>query len=185
MGTRLRVAVIIGSTRDGRVGESIGNWFVDAATRRDDVELDVVDLRGFDFPDHYPEGVTADMREFTAAIDRAEGFVVVTPEYNRSFPASLKQAIDFAYDEWHAKPAGFVSYGCRNRGHYAVEALRDVFTELHVMTVRDEVAIDLLALRADGIPGDEAEIAVRTMMDQLVWWGTALREARARRPYTE
>ncbi|OLF04348.1 NADPH-dependent FMN reductase [Actinophytocola xinjiangensis] len=185
MDTRLRVAVIIGSTRDGRVGESIGTWFVTVAQRRDDVELDVVDLRDFVFPERYPEGVSDDMRRFCSAIGRADGFVVVTPEYNRSFPASLKQAIDFAYDEWHAKPAGFVSYGCRNRGHYAVEALRDVFTELHVMTVRDEVAIDLLALRGDGVPGDEAEIAVRTMLDQLAWWGVALRDARARHPYTE
>lgn len=184
MDTRLRVAVIIGSTRDGRVGESLGKWFVDAVARRDDVELDVVDLRAFDFPSHYPEGVTGDMRKFSSVVDRADAFVVVTPEYNRSFPASLKQAIDFAYDEWHAKPVGFVSYGCRNRGHYAVEALRDVFTELHVMTVRDEVAIDLFSLREDGIPGDEAEIAVLTMMDQLAWWGDALRVARARRPYT-
>lgn len=184
MDARLRVAVIIGSTREGRVGESIAKWFVDQAARREDIELDLVDLMGFEFPEHYPEGVTPAMREFSSAIDRAEAFVVVTPEYNRSFPASLKQAIDFAYDEWHAKPAGFVSYGCHSRGHYAVEALRVVFTELHVMTVRNEVAIDLLALREDGTPRDGAEVAVHTMMDQLTWWGAALREARARQPYT-
>ncbi|HEX2133853.1 MAG TPA: NAD(P)H-dependent oxidoreductase [Actinophytocola sp.] len=183
MDERLRVAVIIGSTRDGRVGDTIGKWFVDRASRRDDVELDVVDLARFEFPDRYPEGVTSAMREFGSAIDRAEAFVVVTPEYNRSFPASLKQAIDFAYDEWLAKPAGFVSYGCRSRGHYAVEALRVVFTELHVMAVRDEVAVDLMSLRADGTPRDGDEVAVTTMMDQLTWWGFALRDARATRPY--
>jgi hypothetical protein len=53
------------------------------------------------------------MTAFTTEIDRADAFVVVTPEYNRTFPASLKQAIDFAYDEWQAKPVAFVSYGCR------------------------------------------------------------------------
>lgn len=182
MDALLRVAVIIGSTRDGRTGDSIGKWFVDLASRREDVELELVDLARFDFPEHYPEGVTAAMQEFSLLIDRADAFVVVTPEYNRSFPASLKQAIDFVYDEWHAKAVGFVSYGCRSRGHYAVEALRVVFTELHVMAVRDEVAIDLMSLR-DGTPHDGADIAVTTMMDQLAWWGFALRDARAGRPY--
>jgi len=183
MDERLRVAVIIGSTRDGRVGDSIGKWFVDLASQREDVGLTVVDLVEFEFPDRYPEEVTPDMREFISVVDRAEAFVVVTPEYNRSFPASLKNAIDFAYDEWHAKPVGFVSYGCRSRGHYAVEALRDVFTELHVMAVRDEVAIDLMSLRGDGMPLDGEDIAVTSMLDQLTWWGFALRDARAQRPY--
>ncbi|MCT2588075.1 NADPH-dependent FMN reductase [Actinophytocola gossypii] len=174
MDERLRTAVIIGDPADGRTGGSIGKWFVDRAARRDDVVLDVLEP---------PEGVTSAMREFGTAIDRAEGFVVVTPEYNRSFPAGLKQAIDAAYDEWLAKPVGFVSYGCRSRGHYAVEALRVVFTELHVMAVRAEVAIDLTSLGADGTPRDEDEVAVTTMMDQLTWWGFALRDARATRPY--
>src|SRR5918992_984413 len=165
MGTRQRVAVIIGSTREGRVGEAIGRWFVDRATRRDDLSLEVVDLVEFDFPSRYPEDVTTEMRRFTTAIGRADGYVVVTPEYNRSFPASLKQAIDYAYDEWHAKPVGFVSYGCRSRGHYAVEALRVVFAELHTIAVRDEVAIDVL-----GTPGDRDDQAVTTMLDQLGWW---------------
>jgi NAD(P)H-dependent FMN reductase len=180
---RLRVAVIIGSTRDGRVGGSIGDWFVERASGRADLELEVVDLVGFDFPRCYPEEMSEAMREFGRVVDGADAFVVVTPEYNRSFPASLKQAIDFAYDEWHAKPVGFVSYGCRSRGHYAVEALRVVFAELHVMAVRDEVAIDLMALGEGGRPPDSAEVAVTTMLDQLAWWALALRDARANRPY--
>jgi len=112
-----RIAVIVGSTREGRVGGDVAGWFVDLAKQRDDLELTVLDLVDFAFPARYPQEVTDEMNRFTAAIDRADGFVVVTPEYNRSFPASLKQAIDFAYDEWHAKPVGFVSYGCRSRGH--------------------------------------------------------------------
>ena len=75
--------------------------------------------------------------------------MVVTPEYNRSFPASLKQAIDYAYDEWRAKPVAFVSYGCRSEGMYAVEQLRSVFTELHAVTMRDGVGFNLL----DGLDG--------------------------------
>lgn len=181
MSARQRIAVIVGSTREGRVGESITRWFVDRARQRDDVELTVVDLAEFEFPARLPEEVTTEMSRFTTAVDRADGFVVVTPEYNRSFPASLKQAIDYAYDEWHAKPVGFVSYGCRSRGHYAVEGLRAVFTELHTVTIRDEIAIDLMDARDE--PGPTLEPAVTVLLDQLVWWSEALRAARAARPY--
>ena len=175
----MRIAVIIGSTREGRVGDSVAAWFVGVAKRRGDVDIEVVDLVSFDFPARYPEVVTDEMNRFTAAVGRADGFVVVTPEYNRGFPASLKQAIDFAYDEWHAKPVGFVSYGCRSRGFHAVAALRVVFTDLHTHTVRDEVALDLM----ENEPGPAQEPAATTMLDQVVWWGEALRAARATRPY--
>ncbi|RLL66820.1 NAD(P)H-dependent oxidoreductase [Streptomyces sp. Z26] len=182
----LRVAVIIGSTREGRAGGAVGEWFTERARRRTDLELRLVDLAGFRFPERYPERPSPDMTAFCDEVARAEGFVVVTPEYNRSFPASLKQAIDFAYDEWHAKPVAFVSYGSRSAGLFAVEALRSVFTELHTVTVRDGVGFDLLA----GLPGepgrpteDAEERAVTGMLDQLVWWGLALREGRTVRPY--
>jgi NAD(P)H-dependent FMN reductase len=176
---RLRIAVIVGSTREGRVGDSVAGWVVRVAGLRDDVFVELVDLAEFDFPGRFPEVVTAEMNRFTAAIERADGFVVVTPEYNRGIPASLKQAIDFAYDEWHAKPVGFVSYGCRSRGFHAVAALRVVFTELHVHTVRDEVAMDLM----EDEPGPAQEPAATRMLDQVVWWSEALRAARAARPY--
>jgi NAD(P)H-dependent FMN reductase len=184
---RLRVAVIVGSTREGRVGGTIGCWFVEQATRRGDIELTVIDLADYEFPARYPGEATPQMAEFTAEVGRADAFVVVTPEYNRSFPASLKQAIDYAYDEWQAKPVGFVSYGHRSEGMYAVEQLRSVFTELHAVTTRDSVGFNLLDGSFDGSgrprDADGPEQATRTMLDQLVWWGYALREARAARPY--
>jgi NAD(P)H-dependent FMN reductase len=178
MDVPLRIAVIVGSTREGRAADAVARWFLDRAAARRGVDVEVLDLAGFDFPQHYPQVATPQMTSFTAAIDRADGYVVVTPEYNRSFPASLKQAIDYAYDEWHAKPVGFVSYGCRSRGHYAAQALRVVFAELHAMAVRDEVAIDLFGER-----GEWEEQAVTTMLDQLTWWARALRDARAAHPY--
>lgn len=208
VGRALRVAVIIGSTRQGRIGDGIGRWFVDLAVRSEphrvaqaesaepdaadadgpDAALSVVDLAEFRFPDRYPRLSTPPMARFAAAVDRSEAFVIVTPEYNRSFPASLKQAIDYAYDEWQAKPVGFVSYGFGTAGVYAVEQLRSVFTELHVVTLRDTVSLDLCDtdLDGDGRPRgqDRHGQAVATLLDRLLWWGLALRAARARRPYT-
>lgn len=182
----LRVAVIIGSTREGRVGDTVGRWFVGEA-RHAALDLDVLDLVDFEFPARYPEDATPQMLEFTARIGRADAFVIVTPEYNRSFPASLKQAIDYAYDEWQAKPVGFVSYGYRSEGTYAVEQLRTVFTELHAVTMRNQVGFDLLKSGfADGVGSRDAEaaaLAAKALLDQLTWWGLALRDARAARPY--
>src|SRR3954471_4568953 len=176
MDVPLRIAVIVGSTREGRAADAVAGWFLDRAVGRRGVDLEVLDLAGFDFPQHYPQAATPQMTAFTAAIDRADGYVVVTPEYNRSFPASLKQAIDFAYDEWHAKPVGFVSYGYRARGRHAVEQLREVFLELHTVTMRDAVSLDLLA------PSFEDD-RVPALLDELTWWGLALRDARRARPY--
>jgi len=173
----LRIAVIVGSTREGRVGDGVAGWFVGVAKQRADLVIDLVDLVDFDFPARIPQQATAEMDRFVAAVEHADGFVVVTPEYNRSFPASLKQAIDYAYDEWHAKPVGFVCYGCGSRGHHAAAALRVVFAELHTVTMRDEVAIDLM----DAESGHEPAAAV--LLDELVWWGEALRSARAVTPY--
>jgi NAD(P)H-dependent FMN reductase len=178
----LRVAVIIGSTREGRAGDAIGRWFLVEAEQRDDMELTVIDLVDFDFPARYPERATPDMTKFTGEIALADAFVVVTPEYNRSFPASLKQAIDYAYDEWQAKPVGFVSYGSGSDGVYAVEQLRTVFTELQTVAVRDCVRFNLLEA-GPTLDTDRARQAAKTMLDQLTWWGLALRAARATRPY--
>ncbi|MYT39308.1 NADPH-dependent oxidoreductase [Streptomyces sp. SID8356] len=180
----LRVAVIIGSTREGRIGDAVGRWFMERARARDELDLAVLDLAEFDFPGHHPRRATEQMTVFTGAIGRAEAFVVVTPEYNRSFPASLKQAIDFAYDEWQAKPVGFVSYGHGSSGLYAVEQLRSVFTELHTVTLRNGVALDFLHTPLEDYAGACArDRAAGLMLDQLGWWGRALREARAVRPY--
>ncbi|ONI84616.1 NADPH-dependent FMN reductase [Saccharothrix sp. ALI-22-I] len=177
----LHIAVIIGSTRQGRVGDVIGRWVAGVAAQRADVEPVVVDLADYDFPPCYPAQPTAEMRRFTGQVADADGFVVVTPEYNRSFPASLKQAIDYAYDEWRAKPAGFVSYGSGSQGFHAVEQLRTVFTELHVMTVRTGVGVNLLA--DEPLDSEHRRCAAEAMFDQLSWWASALKEARTRRPY--
>jgi NAD(P)H-dependent FMN reductase len=181
----LRLAVIIGSTREGRVGDRLARWFVAQASPRTDVKVVVIDLVEFAFPTGYPARATPQMSAFAAEIDRADAFVVVTPEYNHSFPASLKQAIDFAYDEWHAKPVGFVSYGCRSAGQRAVDQLRAVFTALHAVTVRDGVGVDLLD--GDDLDARLAEDgpvqAAQVLLDQLRWWGVTLRAGRAARPY--
>lgn len=117
----------------------------------------------------------------------ADAFVVVTPEYNHSFPAALKNLIDWHHGQWRAKPTGFVSYGGLSGGIRAAEQLRLVFAELHSVTMRDSVSLHgpWSGLGEDGVPRDTtvSEGAAKAMLGQLVWWGRALRAARANRPY--
>jgi len=192
---RLKVAVIIGSVRERRFGSVVANWLVAQAEQYADLDLDVVDLREVDLPpviQSHPvvtgEYTSAAVRAFAARIGAADGFIVVTPEYNHSYPSSLKHAIDSINPEWHAKPVGFVSYGGLAGGLRAVEHLRLVFAELHAVTIRETVSFYLAPMQFDenGAPLDGAVVngAAKKLLDQLAWWVHALREARDRRPYT-
>ncbi|MET7637347.1 NAD(P)H-dependent oxidoreductase [Streptomyces sp. NPDC005438] len=172
----VRVAVIVASTREGRFAPVIQNWFTQQLDNRDDIEYDLVDLASQ--PDH---------ATFSRTLAQADGFVVVTPEYNHGFPGPLKVALDSFGSEWHAKPVGFVSYGGHGGGLRAVEQLRQVFAELHTVTVRDQVSFHMAWERFDGQgqPSDATvqEGAAKGLLDQLVWWGRALRTARTEHPY--
>lgn len=187
---RLTLTVIIGSTRTGRFGPTVARWFADRVGDRSEFDLNVVDLAETWLPDvldvETDESPRA-VRDLAPWLDAADAFVVVTPEYNHSFPASLKNAVDWFTDEWRAKPVGYVSYGGLSGGLRAVEALRLVFDELHATSVRSGVAFpnypELFDDRGELADPKRHEHAADTMLDELVWWGEALRAQRARRPY--
>ncbi|MER5759736.1 NAD(P)H-dependent oxidoreductase [Streptomyces sp. NPDC002082] len=190
----LRVAVILGSVREGRHGPAVADWFLGAAGAVGGLDLDLIDLADVDLPLAMPgwggspsPQAAAALAEVSPRLAAAEAFVIVTPEYNHSFPAVLKNLIDWHREEWQAKPAGFVSYGGLGGGLRAVEQLRLVFAELHTVTVRDSVSLHgpWSGLGPDGVPRDTAvaEGAVKGMLGQLTWWGRALRAARASQPY--
>ncbi|MBT0773431.1 NAD(P)H-dependent oxidoreductase [Kineosporia sp. J2-2] len=188
---RLRIAVIIGSTRQGRFAPTVADWFMSEAGQRAELDFDLIDLADSQLPAHLassaPPGSAEALREFTERLDAADGFVIVVPEYNHSYPAVLKSAIDWSYTQWQAKPVGFVSYGGRAGGIRAVEHLRQVFCEMHATTLRDNISFHGGASQfgPDGRPLDaqDASAAAAVMLDQLTWWALALAEARARRPY--
>lgn len=178
----LHIAVIVGSTREGRFAPTVAGWFVGEARRRSDIDLDVIDLADLELPPVMPVRRDDALAAYAARIDRADAYVVVTPEYNHGYPAALKHAIDLCQREWRGKAAGFVSYGGMAGGLRAVEQLRQVFAELHVATVRDCVSFHLVGGRFDeqGRPYDAEGVnqAATTMLDQLAWWAAALRTAR-------
>jgi NAD(P)H-dependent FMN reductase len=180
MQDRIHVAVVYGSVRDGRLCDRVGGWVLSRLDARADVTVSVLDPR-----EHRANGYAA----LKGQLERADAFIVVTPEYNHGYPAALKELLDAAYTEWQGKVAGFVSYGARSGGIRAVEQLRQVFAELHVATVRDGVAFVDAWDRFDAYgaltEAARAERAFGTMLTQLTWWARALREGRRAAPYAE
>ncbi|MBB4795189.1 NADPH-dependent FMN reductase [Streptomyces nodosus] len=189
----IRTAVIIGSTRDGRFGPVVADWIAGHIAQREDMEVDLIDLVETPLPTVFPvfgqtpaDEVVAQLGAVSPRLADAEAFVIVTPEYNHSFPAPLKNAIDWHNEQWHAKPVGFVSYGGLAGGLRAVEQLRVVLAELHAVTIRNTVSFHNYreVFDADGRPADPGcDVAAKAMLNQLTWWGQALREARRARPY--
>ncbi|MEU6077121.1 NAD(P)H-dependent oxidoreductase [Micromonospora sp. NPDC047074] len=189
---RLQLAVIIGSVRDGRFGPTVANWFVREAEGRDDVLVDLIDLAdvsiGSTAPTMSPPPhVLAALSGLTPRLDAADAFVVVTPEYNHSYPGALKNVIDWHNVQFHAKPVAFVSYGGLSGGLRAVEHLRLVFAELHAVTTRDTVSFHGAweQFDGDGRPRDPhgPAAAAKTLLDQVTWWARALKEAKTTTPY--
>jgi NAD(P)H-dependent FMN reductase len=177
---RLRLAVIIGSVRSGRIAPAVAGWFGAQLDQHDDFSPDMIDLAGLSLPDSL-DG-TGDAAAFAKRVDAADGFVIITPEYNHGYPGTLKTAIDTARQEWLAKPVGFVSYGGIAGGLRAVEQLRLVFAEQHAVTVRQVVSLHSVHEHFDvngALTDRGAPAAAQKMLAQLAWWAGALRSARA------
>ncbi|MFF2189330.1 NADPH-dependent FMN reductase [Streptomyces sp. NPDC058155] len=188
--TPLKIAFIIGSSREGRFAPVVANWFTARAAEYGGIELDIIDIADLELPTTHPDWGTPRTPELAALAARvvaADGFVVLTPEYNHSFPASLKTFIDLHHTEWEAKAVGFVSYGGVGGGLRAVEQLRLIFTELHCTSVREIVSFhngwDHFSEGGKAYEVDGAIGAAKVMLDQLTWWAGALRTARASHPY--
>jgi NAD(P)H-dependent FMN reductase len=184
---RIRTAVIVGSTREGRFGDTVAKWFVGRAALHPELDVDLIDLAEANLPSVLKDNPPPEVEAVTTRFAEASAFVIVTPEYNRGYPASLKFAIDSAREEWSAKPVCFVSYGGMSGGLRSVEQLRLVCAELHMVSLRDCVSLHMChnlfdqagTLKEPAGPNE----AARTMLDQLLWWAVALRDARARWPY--
>ncbi|MFF2305807.1 NADPH-dependent FMN reductase [Streptomyces sp. NPDC058128] len=187
----LTLALVVASDREGRFAPVVTDWFRSRLAEREDFTVTVLDLAETDLPtslsyDPSP-AVRAELAKVTPVLENADAYVVITPEYNHSFPAALKNLIDRHYTEWQAKPVGFVSYGGISGGLRAVEQLRQVYAEMHAVTVRDTVSFHHAhgLFDEDGRHKDPAaaEGAAKALLDQLGWWGRALKSAKSIHPY--
>jgi NAD(P)H-dependent FMN reductase len=185
----MRIAVILGSTRTGRAGAAVADWVLAQAQARPAADYTLIDLAVVDLPQidepippaagRYSEPHTLRWAETIAGFD---GYVIVTPEYNRSFPGALKNALDRVYAEWNNKAAGIVSYGV-DGGVRAAEALRPVLGALQLADINAEVALNLRSdfqrFGAEFTPGEHQVKALATFLDQLESWTGALASVRS------
>jgi NAD(P)H-dependent FMN reductase len=191
------IQVIIGTGRQGRFSEKPAAWLMDRLVDRDDLEVELVDLR--DYPLSFfdqPMAPAYGRREYppeaarwASKVEGADGYIIVTAEYNHGYPALLKNALDHAFPEFNRKPVSFVGYG-NVGGARAIEQLRLVTVELEmaplrhavhilpdimvpVMQSKDPIDIELFA------PLDER---LDRLVADLLWWAKALAAARAGTP---
>ena len=182
-----RIGIILGSTRPNRNGEQVAKWVLENATRRDDAEFELVDLRDYPLP-HLDEPMPPSMgqyqqehtKQWATKIGSFDGFVIVTPEYNHGTSGVLKNAIDYLYAEWNNKAAAFVSYGSAG-GVRAVEHLRLIVGELQMADVRQQVQFSLFhdfESFSTFVPGPQHAAMAAVLFDQVVAWAEALQPLR-------
>jgi NAD(P)H-dependent FMN reductase len=185
-----KIAIIIGTTRAARFGHKPAQWLYEIASARDDLEAELLDLRDYPLPffdevasNAYAPSQNEIAQRWQKRIAGYDGYVFVTAEYNRSIPAVLKNALDYAYPEWNRKPAAFLGYGAVGAAR-AIEHLRLVAVELQMAPMRTGVHIqgaDFMAVWKQGKNiGDLPYLRQNAvdMLDQLVWWAKALKVAR-------
>lgn len=188
----LNIKIILASVRNGRFGDKPAGWIFDIASQTEGLSVELLDLKDYMFPifaeatsPAYIEGAysTPEINRWAEKIASADGFIVVTPEYNHGYPASLKNNMDYLYKEWNNKPVAFVSYGGVG-GARAVEQLRQVAIELQMAPIRNAIHIvspwNLVekdgSLKTGAL--DDYTNSAKNMIEQLIWWTNALKEAK-------
>jgi len=185
----LKILVIMGSVREGRMALPVANWVAAQAESRDALDCEIVDLKAWDLPFYAfakppSAGDYSDplQRRWAEKVASADGYILIAPEYNHGPPAVLKNALDYVYAEWNRKPVTFVGYG-GNGGARAIEQLTGVARELKMAPLEGAVHImGVWGKVKDGVfTGDERDVKwLGHGFDEILWWGRALKAARER-----
>lgn len=181
--------VVIASTRPGRLGLPVAQWFTDLARAHGVFDVEVVDLAAVDLPladePHHPrlrQYLHQHTKDWSAIVDRADAYVFVMPEYNFGFNAALKNALDYLHAEWQHKPLGFVSYGGVSAGTRAVQMIKQVVTTLKMVPIPEAVSIPFVQQFVDDdgtiAPNDVMQSSAKAMLDELLRFAVALRPLR-------
>jgi NAD(P)H-dependent FMN reductase len=192
----IKIAIIIGSIREGRFADKPARWITGEAKKLEGVEVEVIDLKDHpvpqfasaDYPSQVKDGNYGNdmINAFAKRIGSADAFIMVTPEYNHGYSGALKDAIDSVYLEWNNKPVAFVAYGSVG-GARAVEQLRQVAVEIQMAPIRAAVHLPgdvFMGVMKEPDASKHAalfapvEQKATDMLAQLMWWAKALKTAR-------
>lgn len=189
-----KIAVIISTTREARFADKPAAWLMSNASKRDDMEFELLDLRDFDLPffDEKASNLWMPSSDPKAVawqnkVGEFDGYIVLTAEYNHSIPGALKNALDQAYKEWNHKPMAAMGYGGVGAAR-AIEHLRGIAVELQMVPTRNAVHLgggEFMKVSPLGANGDMSEVdevlqpSLTAMLDELLWWSKATMAARA------
>ena len=194
MSKKPHIALIVGSTRATRFADIPAQWMLKQAQTRDDMTVELVDLRDFDLPlfnevasNAWAPSQSAAAVKWQKKIAEFDGYIFVVAEYNRSITGELKNALDQAYVEWAKKPMGAIAYGSMG-GANALGHLQNIGVELQMVPTRNNVRIgggDFFKVHPGfGGSGNLADIegsigpSAKAMFDDVIWWAKATKAAR-------
>lgn len=183
------IKVILGSTRPNRFGPQVAEWIMDVTKTQTDTTFELVDLKEINLPlldEPFPAIAGKYSQPHTKAwakmVGEADGFIIVTAEYNFSIPAALKNALDFLAAEWRYKPVAFVSYGASAGGARAVEHLRSSVANLGMFDLREQVTITNYWTQQDEQgtfqPTGMQTAAAQKLITRIAFWAKYLKPAR-------
>lgn len=185
----LKLKIITASTRTGRKGPAVSDWIVKRAQKEEKFSTEHLDLAKIDLPfldepemailQKYQHEHT---KEWSKVIDSADAFIIVTPEYNNSYPAPIKNALDYLFKEWNYKPVAFVSYGGIAGGTRSVQDLKVVVASLKMVAVKEAVNIPFFEKLIDEtgtfVSTPQVEKSADTLFRELAKWADALKGMR-------
>ncbi|MCL5004009.1 MAG: NAD(P)H-dependent oxidoreductase [Patescibacteria group bacterium] len=186
----MKTQIIVGSTREGRFAEKPAQWLLKKGQSRGGAEFELLDLRDYPLP-FFSAPVSPSMAKedytdppvikWTQKVSEGDGYIIVSPEYNHSFPAVLKNALDWVWGPWQKKPVGFLSYGS-SLGARAIEQLRLVVIELGMVPSKLSLQIPrevfLAARQGEANPFMPLEERADAFLDEILWWTKILKDAR-------
>ena len=186
----ISLKIIIASTRPGRKGVILADWILAKAKEHKEFDVEMIDLAAVNLPfldePHHPrlqQYTRQHTKDWSAKIAAAEAFIVVTPEYNHGYPATIKNAIDFLYHEWHHKPIGFVSYGGIAGGIRSIQLLKPVLTALDMVPLTAAVNVPFFTkfIKDDKfVAGDDHNKMADGLFEELKKWSESLTSMRNR-----
>ena len=181
--------IIIASTRPGRKGIAVANWFIEIAKKDASLNVEVLDLAEINLPfldepkhPRLQQYTKEHTKEWSKKINEADAFIFVIPEYNYSMPPTLLNAIDFLFKEWNFKPAGLVSYGGISGGLRSAQMSKEPITAVKMMPLSVAVSIPFFEKHIDEngkfISYEEANKSAENLLKELLTWTEILKPMR-------
>jgi len=179
------IPLILGTAREGRRSESAARFILEEV-KKAGLETTLLDVRDYRVPATNNTETIPEALKLSAVIEKADGFIIVSPEYNHGYPGELKMFLDLLYDQWAKRPVGLcgVSIGPFG-GARMVEQLRQVVAELHMVSIREVLYFPTIIKLLDESGGikDPSAYAerIKKFLDELRFYAEALKLQREKR----